>query len=237
LCGDDAFKTVVLVTTKWSEIEEVVGEQREKRLKEEFWKTMINHGTQIRRYKCSSESAWDIVNLIRKKEEKEYIPIQIQKEMVDLQKYFLQTKVGEPLFNSLKALLASQKEARRLLRLRCEEDQSPDLQEELEKVEKQIRSTFERIQHMKIPLGQRIPLGRRILAVLDLRLSLTLTATPVLKSAGATDRDSHNPRINPPLFATDNLEIYGSIISNAGRDQRNNFTIINIVNYNLISGA
>jgi hypothetical protein len=83
LCGEDALKDVDLVTTKWGEVQKVVGEQREKRLKETHWKAMVDHESQIRRYTDSSDSAWAIVNLIRKKEEKENLPIQVQKELVD----------------------------------------------------------------------------------------------------------------------------------------------------------
>jgi len=157
LCGKDASEAVVLVTTKWGGIEEVVGEQHEKQLRETHWKTMIDHGSRIRRYRGSSASAWEIVNLICKTQEKEYLPIQIQKELVDLQKRIPQTEAGDALRNLLKTSLADQKEVLRLLRLRREEgDQSPDLQEEYEEVEKQIRSTLEQIQHLKIPLGQLI---------------------------------------------------------------------------------
>ena len=149
LCGEDALQDVVLVTTKWGEIRKEVGEQREKRLKETHWKTMIDHGSQIRRYNCSYDSAWEIVNLIRKKEKTD-LPIQVQKELVDLQKRLPQTEAGDALRNSLKTLLAEQKET--LQRLK----NSPDLREEYEEAERQLRSTLEQIRDLKIPLGQRI---------------------------------------------------------------------------------
>ena len=144
LCGEDALKDVVLVTTKWGEIRQEVGEQREKRLKETHWKTMIDHGSQIRRYKCSYDSAWEIVNLIRKIKEKENLPIQVQKELVDPQKRITQTDTGDALRNLLKTSLAYQKEIIRLLRLQCEEgNQYSDLREEYEEAEEQLRSILE----------------------------------------------------------------------------------------------
>jgi hypothetical protein len=156
LCGKDAFKDVVLVTTKWGTIEEDVGEQREKRLKEVFWKTMVDHGSQIRGYKRSYDSAWEIVNLIREKEKKG-LPIQIQKELVDLQKRIPQTEAGDALRNLLNTSLGDQKEVFRQLRLECEEgNQSPDLQKEYEEAERRLRSTLEQLQYLKIPLDQRI---------------------------------------------------------------------------------
>jgi hypothetical protein len=63
--------------------------------------------------------------------------------------------------------------------------------------------------------------------------SLTSTATPVLKSARAADQDNS---LNHPFFATDCLEINGSNISNAGRDQYN-VTVNYYVDRNLILGA
>jgi hypothetical protein len=124
LCGEDALEEVVLVTTKWYGIEEVVGKQREKRLKETHWKTMVDHGSQIRRYRGSYDSAWEIVNFICKKEEKEYLPIQIQKELVDLQKRITQTEAADALRNPLKISLVDQKEVLRPPRLE-EGNQSP----------------------------------------------------------------------------------------------------------------
>jgi len=111
---------------------------------------MVDHGSQIRRYKDSRDSAWEIVNLIREKKEKKDLPIQIQKELVDLQKRIPQTKAGDALRNSLKTLLEEQKAALRRMK------QSPDSPEEYEEAEKQLRSTLEQIQDLKIPLGQRI---------------------------------------------------------------------------------
>ena len=126
LCGEDALKAVVLVTTKWGGIQKVVGEQREKRLTETHWMTMIDHGSRIHRYQGSYASAWEIVNLICKKEEKEYLPIQIQKELVDLQKCIPQTEAGDALRNPFKTLLADQTEVLQLPRPQCEEgNQSP----------------------------------------------------------------------------------------------------------------
>ena len=91
LCGEDALD-VALVTTKWGEIQKVVGEQREKELKETYWKTMIDHGSQIRRYTDSSDSAWAIVNLICKKKG---LPIQVRNELFDLQTHIPQTEAGD----------------------------------------------------------------------------------------------------------------------------------------------
>jgi hypothetical protein len=122
LCGEDALWDVVLVTTKWYGIEEVVGKQREKRLKETYWKTMVDHGSQIRRYKDSRDSAWEIVNLIREKKGKKDPPIQVQKELVNPQKRIPQTKAGDALRNPLKMSLADQKE---VLRPPREGHQSP----------------------------------------------------------------------------------------------------------------
>jgi hypothetical protein len=159
LCGEDAFQDVVLVTTKWGEIGEAVGEQREKELIDTHWKTMMNQGSQIRRYKRSYDSAWEIVSLIREKWKKG-LPLQIQKELVDLQKRIPQTEAGDALRNSSKTLLAEKKEALRQLKIRCE-DRSPYLWAEYEIAERQIRSILEQIQELKSPLS----LSQRILAV------------------------------------------------------------------------
>jgi len=66
-----------------------------------------------------------------------------------------------------------------------------------------------------------------------LETSLTSTATQVMKLVRAADQDSSDSNLNHPFFAMDCLEINGSNISNAGRDQYN----VTVNNCNSISGA
>jgi hypothetical protein len=50
LCGDDALKNVILVTTMWSQVDVDVGRKREDELHQssEFWKPLIELGARTR---------------------------------------------------------------------------------------------------------------------------------------------------------------------------------------------
>ena len=63
LCGED-FRNVVLTTTMWDEVEPEVGEMREAQLKAEYWKTMIDRGSSVRRFHQDQKSAFEILDPI-----------------------------------------------------------------------------------------------------------------------------------------------------------------------------
>jgi len=61
LCGDEAFRNVVLVTSFWDMIDESVGEAREAELrnKDEYWAKMVRKGSQIKRYNRNDPTSTD----------------------------------------------------------------------------------------------------------------------------------------------------------------------------------
>ena len=63
LCGDDALQKIILVTTMWSEVDEETGSQREKELREKYWKVMIDQGSATARFQgeLNFESAWAVL--------------------------------------------------------------------------------------------------------------------------------------------------------------------------------
>ena len=84
LCGDDAFRNVVLGTTKWSLIDcQETGEKREQQLRDSFWRDMINHGSVIRRVGGDRSSAMEILDYIL--QNKPIESLLIQKKVVDEQ--------------------------------------------------------------------------------------------------------------------------------------------------------
>lgn len=63
LCGKEAPKHIIFITTMWDETDDVEGEKREEQLKLDYWKTMFDLGTRTRRYWNNHASAWDIIHL------------------------------------------------------------------------------------------------------------------------------------------------------------------------------
>ncbi|KAJ3559609.1 hypothetical protein NP233_g11224 [Leucocoprinus birnbaumii] len=105
LCGDVAMNRVMLVTTMWQKLRkaeqrEGVGEDREKELKENFWKTLIDQGSQVERLKeATYDEAWRIVTLLIDKRLEENRPdaVLLQEELVDKGIALNETQAGQEL--------------------------------------------------------------------------------------------------------------------------------------------
>ena len=52
----------VLVTTNWPSDRDAVLEHREKEMKGEHWKTLIENGLDVRRFQRTRSSAWDVIH-------------------------------------------------------------------------------------------------------------------------------------------------------------------------------
>ncbi|KAI0543511.1 P-loop containing nucleoside triphosphate hydrolase protein [Xylaria curta] len=104
LCGDDALKKVVLVTTMWDITEHAIAESRERQLKEtkDYWGSMVTKGSQVIRHNNTRQSAFDLIEIFMKGDSK--IVLSIQSEMVDDHKPLERTEAG----NDVKKLLAEQ---------------------------------------------------------------------------------------------------------------------------------
>jgi hypothetical protein len=101
LCGVDALANVILTTTKWDEVHEIVGMAREKAIREGQWKPMLHRGSRMARFQTTHESAWDIINMLTTSRR----PLRLQVEMVDEGKSLMQTAAGSALFEFLERLI------------------------------------------------------------------------------------------------------------------------------------
>ncbi|KAI0404434.1 P-loop containing nucleoside triphosphate hydrolase protein [Xylaria palmicola] len=104
LCGDDALRKVVLVTTMWDITEGDIAESREKQLKgtSKYWGGMVAKGSQVIRHNNTQKSAFALFETFMKGDPK--IVLKIQSEMVDSQRPLERTNAG----NDIKEMLAEQ---------------------------------------------------------------------------------------------------------------------------------
>ena len=94
LCGIEALKNAVLVTTMWDEIGEEEGSIREYELTTRYWKTMIELGCHTSRFYNDTESALNIVSQFQDTQ----CTVLLQKELVDLHLELAQTSAGRRFF-------------------------------------------------------------------------------------------------------------------------------------------
>ena len=112
LCGDKALKRVVLGTTNWGEVDEMVGEIREQQLAKTFWNSMTASGSKLLRFDKTERSARAFVDAIldQLKFGEEDDVLRIQDELVELERRIPETDAGKELRYTLEDLLQMQKE-------------------------------------------------------------------------------------------------------------------------------
>ena len=117
LCGENALARVVLGTTNWGEVEEHVGAQREEQLKKTFWNTITASGSKVLRFNRSQRSSAAFLDTILGQlkldgngEILNNIVLQIQEEVVHLQRRIPDTAAGKKLLYTLEQLLEIQLE-------------------------------------------------------------------------------------------------------------------------------
>ena len=116
LCGDKALARVVLGTTKWGEVYENKGKDRERQLTEIYWKAMIDSGSKSLRFDGTKESAWAFLDSIldgqlKFDENREILSdsiLRIQNELVDLNRNISETAAGKEIRYTLQQLLEMQ---------------------------------------------------------------------------------------------------------------------------------
>ncbi|KAF8064986.1 P-loop containing nucleoside triphosphate hydrolase protein [Lyophyllum atratum] len=109
LCGDAALCKVVLGTTKWGRVPAEGGNMREAELRNVYWKSMIDKGSQVRRFQGSKESALEFINVVLHNKVK-YRILEMQKELAVDRKIVPETKAGKELRYTLQQVLDMQKQ-------------------------------------------------------------------------------------------------------------------------------
>lgn len=135
ICGEKALSNVLLITSRWDGIDQSVGAERERQLKDKFWAYMLGHGSNISRFHGDRPSA---VGLVSQLLCRDMVVLQLQKELVDEGKSLDDTSAGAYVSNNLEKLKQQyQDELASLERLR------QDLLENDRAMKRQIRLDWE----------------------------------------------------------------------------------------------
>ena len=152
LCGEEAEASIILGTTKWTNVLPEIGAQHEKQLVEKYWNEIISRGSRVFRFQNSEASAWEMVGAILDKFE-ERLALRIQNELVDHQRWIPETDAGKALRYTLEQLLAMQRKM--AAELQAQRDQS-EVEERLKDNHEEIRKTLRRIKDLQVTLPRRI---------------------------------------------------------------------------------
>lgn len=153
LCGPEALKHVVLVTTMWEQVDEKVGLSRERELEEteDFWGYMLGKGSRIERHMNTPESARRIVEIFMSNgRPSSPVLLAIQDEMVNNNKDLDETEAGRGLDDVL--AIEREKFRRELEQTRQEMQEAIDLRdkESQEELSKQQAESEKRLKQLQV---------------------------------------------------------------------------------------
>jgi len=159
LCGED-FKGIVLTTTMWSDVDEELGAERERELTNEYWKSMIEQGSSVKRFLYTRESAFEILAPIWGEVDKRSALL-LQTEMNDLQLQLKETSAGKTLYIELGELVARHQDILERIRRELKDpvddpDQFQVLMEDFQTVSVQLQRATEDMRRMKVSKKGRI---------------------------------------------------------------------------------
>ncbi|KAK3393391.1 P-loop containing nucleoside triphosphate hydrolase protein [Podospora didyma] len=118
ICGDDAYPRVVLATTMWQDLhgseldgfssyDRAVQHEVELRRTEDFWGAMCRGGSRVMRWDGTRQSAMAMVDhlkTLRARKGGQGVVLQIQREMVDMQRELIDTAAGQTVGSKNKEL-------------------------------------------------------------------------------------------------------------------------------------
>lgn len=146
ICGNLALTNVVLVSTRWNEVDEAVGALREQQLRDDFWAYMLGHGSTMARFYGNRDSAIGIASQLVSRQS---IVLELQRELVQEGKPLNQTVAGAFVNDDL-----SDKKAQWEREFKELENFRQTLQENDRALRRKVRQDWEREQKRLITAGE-----------------------------------------------------------------------------------
>jgi hypothetical protein len=161
LCGKKNLKNVIFVTTMWDQVLEDVGKERERELRQNFFRPILERGAHMFAYDGRAESGWSIIDRFVD----DRFATLLQEELVDLKKELCETDAGRQLYGILEKLVEQQRKTADAIRkeldsLNESKEESSELLMELQKDYEDLRvrlsKALEDMQKLDIPVVKRI---------------------------------------------------------------------------------
>jgi hypothetical protein len=158
LCGKHALGNIILTTTMWDKIDNEIGQEREKELRGQYWKSMIRLGSTTVRYCNTRDSAWEILDKVLQSGHNRHAVL-LQKEMVDMERQLSETDAGRTLYTALESLLKRRQEALDEIRAAFGEQKDEEILKQMwgecNGLQRQLDITIADLQMMHISVGKR----------------------------------------------------------------------------------
>ena len=159
LCGENTLQKVILTTTMWDEVDRETGEVREKELKTDYWRTMLERGSTTSRFLRTRESAFKLIDpLIEVANRRRSVQL-----LVDMHEGLPANTAGKKLYLTMVQLVSQREDLLRRIRqeMKCSDGAGDKmilepLQDEYRALKTNMESTIKEIGELKIPLGKRL---------------------------------------------------------------------------------
>ena len=160
LCGKHALGDIILTTTMWDKIDDEIGQEREKELKGQYWKSMIRQGSTAVRYGNTKDSAWEILDqVLQSGRNRGRHAVLLQKQMVDMKSQLSETDAGRMLYTVLESLLKRRQEALDQIRASSGEEKNEEILKQMwgdyNELQNQLNITIADLRMMHISVGKR----------------------------------------------------------------------------------
>ena len=159
ICGEDALKNVLLVTSRWNEVDATLGADRERQLREKFWAFMIGRGSNISRFHGDEDSAQVLASQLLCKDP---IVLELQRELVDEGKNLDETVAGSFVSGDLDRLKKKyEQELADLEKLKQELRDSDrkmkrDIQRQMAEEQARLQATYADQVSLQRPVGKEV---------------------------------------------------------------------------------
>ena len=138
LCGLNNMSSVFLVTTKWDDVDVNQGSKRELQLAEKYWKDMIDGKAKQRRFmndeKTGRAIISEILDLYMARIQDGDLALQIQTELVNLQKIIPDTEAAKSLKYSLEDALKIQQQLAEKMKTKGDRGGYKEAQDSINKI-------------------------------------------------------------------------------------------------------
>jgi hypothetical protein len=159
LCGKNAFKNIILTTTMWDKVDKEKGEDRERQLKQEYWRTMLERNSTTSRFLRTRESAFEVIEPLIDEANKGS-SVLLQNELVEMKKSLPATAAGLKLFSEMGQLVSQREDLLRRIRKEMRRSDGDKmtlepLQEEHQNLQNSLETMAFEMQRLHLPLGKR----------------------------------------------------------------------------------
>ncbi|KJA26251.1 hypothetical protein HYPSUDRAFT_308868 [Hypholoma sublateritium FD-334 SS-4] len=159
LVGDKALSAVVLGTTKWGSVDELVARRRQSELADSYWKEMSDAGSRI--VQIDLKKSLVLISQILTHKDPKHTTVadeflMIQEELTEMRKFIPETEAGKTLRYTLEQVIELQRARAEKLKEKTDKSNDNKIVQEFHEGQKRLEDLVRAAKDMKVPFSARI---------------------------------------------------------------------------------